>query len=47
MTPAEMRVQLKQAYPSSKGWAARVDQMTDNKLYAILMRLNMRKKTAA
>lgn len=44
MTPEEMRVQLIQAYPSSKAWAARVNRMADHQVFAIFMRVLNRKK---
>lgn len=39
MSPQEIRTQVAQSYPGSKGWATRVAKMSDQQVFAIFMRL--------
>jgi hypothetical protein len=43
MTVAQRRVALKKAYPGTK-WADRVDQMSDEQVVAVYIRLQQQKK---
>lgn len=43
MTAQNAREQLINAYPQSKRWAARVNQMNDTQVFAILMRFKQEK----
>ena len=39
MSAEKTRVLVKEAYKKSEGWAARVDRMTDDQVFAIYIRL--------